>query len=388
MYLDGVLVNSIDTSSTFTSIAAHGDEGFIGGTTGGSAFGTETGSFDGLIDEFRITTTTLDPELIANLSTFTFNTAYYWSVLANDTINVVNEERQFLVDTPNADIEIINISTGPLLEGVNTTISAYVNNTGTTIENDVLVEFIIDGTISINRTINTSPGVINEVNISYFLEAGTTQVDVSVDPTDVIIEIDETNNDESENITISSWAIYYGVLDLERVVGNNNSASVFTWFEEDATGSIYVIDSDATINFANLYALGRNTSNENSTNDFLEVDQALNLTGRDDSISTLFSIDLSTPRETRTFTIDANTYLNVPVTNTTNSSTFQTGILWDATSDTTGEYDENETLVFIANVEHQLQGLYGIYDYELRVPFELARTEGVVNTLDVFVELE
>ena len=65
-----------------------------------------------------------------------------------------------------------------------------------------------------------------------------------------------------------------------------------------------------------------------------------------------------------------------------------TTMLDDSIPLTTGEYDENETLIFITTVEHNLPGAYGVYDYELRVPSALSRSVGGSDTLDLYIELE
>jgi hypothetical protein len=86
LYLDGVLVNSTDTSSDYTSIAGHSNEGALGATWDSNAFGTLSGNFQGLIDEVQITTD-VKPESFFASKFFTSKKTYYWKAELNDSFN-------------------------------------------------------------------------------------------------------------------------------------------------------------------------------------------------------------------------------------------------------------------------------------------------------------
>jgi len=136
--------------------------------------------------------------------------------------------------------------------------------------------------------------------------------------------------------------------------------------------------------------LGRNTSIQPSSSDFSELDTVLGTSAYPDSVNALYSSDGSAPYST----IDRNVYKvpiqYVPIANSTNSSTFVTGILWDSSQDGgAGQFDpaENEDVIFIAPVSDDSVGSYGTYDYEIMLPAPLATYKGTENTVDIYVEL-
>jgi hypothetical protein len=78
----------------------------------------------------------------------------------------------------------------------------------------------------------------------------------------------------------------------------------------------------------------------------------------------------------------------VSVINSTNSSAFQTGILWDYSDGNTGEYNGTQDLVFISRISPRTVSKYGTYDYEIRVPAMLRQyRESNYNTVSFYAEL-
>ncbi len=79
--------------------------------------------------------------------------------------------------------------------------------------------------------------------------------------------------------------------------------------------------------------------------------------------------------------------LSVPIVESTNTSAFVTGILWDAADDTgDGEYDaaDREDLVFVTRINASQQGGYGTYDYEVRVPSMLGGYAGADGAVAIY----
>jgi len=104
-----------------------------------------------------------------------------------------------------------------------------------------------------------------------------------------------------------------------------------------------------------------------------------------DSVSILFE-----NRSYRNFTIHQRLIENVPVINSTNNSNFVTGILWDMSDDTDGEFsiDDKEDLVFVSNINKEKEGAYGTYDYELKIPVRLREYEkDDMNNVYLYYEL-
>jgi len=81
----------------------------------------------------------------------------------------------------------------------------------------------------------------------------------------------------------------------------------------------------------------------------------------------------------------------VPVVNSTNTSSFKTGILWDLADDNSGnlQFDttDAEDLVFVTNINVSTQGKYGVYDYEIRIPAELRSYKGFEDKVVFYTEI-
>lgn len=135
-----------------------------------------------------------------------------------------------------------------------------------------------------------------------------------------------------------------------------------------------------------LLAIGRNTSGQQSSADFFELDAALGL-AVEDNISSRFSTDGSQAYHTRNMSIYAHDVAHVPVMNSTVTSSFQTGLLWDASSDVDGEYSGSEDIVFVAGINVSQAGAYGMYDYEITVPATLRDQDPGESSLTFYVEI-
>jgi hypothetical protein len=163
--------------------------------------------------------------------------------------------------------------------------------------------------------------------------------------------------------------------------------------EWDAIGyNIYGVNTNSSPNivWSSLLALGRNTSIEPSTSDFSELDTVLGTSAYPDSVTAVYSTDGTTPYTTINRSVYKVPVHYVPVANSTNSSTFVTGILWDSSQDGgSGQFNpgDNEDVVFIAPASPGSTGAYGTYDYEIRLPAPLATYKGTENTVDIYVEL-
>lgn len=394
MYLDNVLVDSTNTSASYTTISAHTDEAGLGGPNGGGAFGTETGTFDGLIDEFRITTSALSQVEIDELYVLQENNAYYWTINASDNYEYLLSPNNFLINDTVTDIAILDshiiFNPTTTIEGTNTTIFATINNTGNDVVQSILIRFndTTLGTTIGNRTITELlPGENETVNITYLASLGSHNITIYIDANNSITEDDENNNNASKWLNVSAWHTFYGSM-FEQTVLEGGTTTFYQWAVQDVTtGNIYAADSDATIDWNALQALTRNTTNNTASEDLGEADIALGLTSFN-TITSKYGIDNSTPQTTTTFTTYGSIINNVPVMNSTTTSSFQTGILWDMNDDTgDGEYDGTESLIFMTTINPDAIGTYGTYDYELTIPSALQTTEGASDTTYFYVEI-
>ena len=216
---------------------------------------------------------------------------------------------------------------------------------------------------------------------------GLHEIWVVVDPDNLIVELTETNNNASKNLTISSWHIIYGQSLGDLVIQDLQNISVFGWHVNiSGSGNIFAIDYDSSITWDNMTAIGVDLDGNQQMNDFEEIDATLGSTNFTDSVNSTFTVN-SAPRNKTSFVVFSSTITNVSVANSTNNSNFMTGILWDS-SDGGVEYNTSQDLIFITKINPNKQGAYGMYDYEIRIPSELKKyISGDQYSIALYVEL-
>ncbi|RMD65843.1 hypothetical protein D6817_05360, partial [Candidatus Pacearchaeota archaeon] len=307
------------------------------------------------------------------------------------------------------DVEVnssdISFDNSTLIEGHNVTVSVNVRNTGRADVYNVVVQ-IFDGDpgqggsqIGSNRTIDSlGAGNSSIVNFSEFVPAlGPNTIVAIVDPplaTNGSIEEDnETNNNASAVFDMPAYQVLYGNVYGDLIIADNSSTQLSNWTNVSSPeGNIFVADSETTsgINFGALQALGKGTNGGKAPNDFSELDSLLNMSNFADSIANLYTSDGSTPRQTRNFIVFNRLITDVPIINSTNTTYFVTGILWDTSDDSNGQFDtsEQEDVVFITEINHSQAGAYGTYDYEIKYPVLLRSYYGPdKEQVNLYVEL-
>ncbi|MFP4403497.1 MAG: LamG-like jellyroll fold domain-containing protein [Candidatus Woesearchaeota archaeon] len=197
------------------------------------------------------------------------------------------------------------------------------------------------------------------------------------------------NNTEAITFNIDKYPynIFYGNATANLMLGFDNN--IFYEYNKPTIKNIYAIDIDSNINYDHLIPIGRNIHNNPASNDFYKLDVLLNLTNRSDSIKNLFATDNSTPKQTDTFNIYGRVVENVPIINSTNNSNFITGILWDSYNTISEEFDINEkqNIVFITKYNEEKQGKYGIYGYEIKIPYTLGNYSKSNNNIVFYKEI-
>ena len=290
------------------------------------------------------------------------------------------------------DLSIKNITfnmTSPK-EGENITITVNVTNSGGAAINSFNVQLnrsMWNGTnwvfqSSETKTASISGNSYSLVNFSWIAKPGTYNFTAYVDPDNSISESNETNNEYSTNYTVPEWEIFYGQTNTTIVLADSNNKNFTFWMPAVSSGYMFFADSDAQVNFTALKPL-------NGTNDLKEADEALNITGFNDSIENLWDKNHDGhPDEFMNITIRGREIDNVPVVNSTNSSNFKTGLLWDSsTGDSSTEYDGTQTLIVMTKIQNDLQGKYGTYDYEVRVPSALKNQVGTTPEISIYLQL-
>ena len=228
----------------------------------------------------------------------------------------------------------------------------------------------------------------NQTNVSWNAKIGATNIFVFADYDLQINEENESNNKANRTLSVNAWQEIYGNTSVNKIIGNATN-NISKWFNETSLeGNIFVTDSESSINWLSLQAIGKTKDGGDSSNDFLEIDELLNMTSYEDSVSNVFS-DNQIPKNTQDILVHQKEILGVPIINSTNNSNFTTGILWDTSGDTqgaNGEFDsgDKESIVFIARINRDSLGAYGTYDYEIKVPSKL-REFDPLDTQEIYL---
>ena len=276
------------------------------------------------------------------------------------------------------------------IEGENITLNVTIHNLGNESANNLLVEFF-DDTLNLgNSTVNFLPFSSASVIQFWRAEIGPHDISVRIDPTNTFTESNETNNNVAKRISISAYQTYVGIVRSFTTLGFESSIL----FTKETNGcNLLIADSDSNVDFSALQALRSREDSGNALDDFIDADSLLGMTLFEDSITATW--DGKSPKKTgtKTLIVSNETISNVPIINSTNSTFFRTGILWDTSDDTqgnNGQFDINnkEDLVFIANINQSTVGKFGIYDYEIKIPALLRDYKPGSSTVDFFIDLD
>ncbi|MCK4670720.1 MAG: hypothetical protein KAT43_05965, partial [Nanoarchaeota archaeon] len=410
IYVDG----NVDASYIMTKTTTPTSNLFIGK----SAF--DTTPFNGTIDEVMIYNRSLSAEqiwalyqnrtdlIVANETQV--NDTWYACITPNDQDpdGVENCSNNVTIGAAAAAVDLyVNASliffndTNPD-EGENITINATISNLEGDSATNVIVQFFEGGNettgtqINGNITINISGSSAVVVNITHNAPIGNNTITVVVDPptatNGLITEFNESNNVAAVQLHAKAYHIFWGQISGNISLADASGDTMYSWTVASPKGVIYVADSDSGINFLTLQALGKNTTGANATTDFSDADANLNMTDFNDSISLLWTgSNGSVANFTKTFNLTTILIDDVPIINTTNESSFVTGIVWDYSDDTSdGEYDtsDREDLLFITNISNNAPSQYGAIDYEIRIPALLRAYDSGTSSVTFYVELE
>lgn len=327
---------------------------------------------------------------------------YKWGVRCYDWQGNLGESSYLLLTVTDPDIyvnsSLIFLSKQSPQESDNITINATIQNIGNENASNVVVQFWernlwgAEAQLGTNITINLTRGGSRAVSLNYTVKVGVHEIIVRADPplalNGSIDEANESNNEGNTTISVPIWQIAYGDVVNTIVLAASQAGMVASWFNASfLTGNLYAADSDSSVSWSSLLALSRNSSGALRMDDFEELDSALNYSGLPDSVNSTYTAGGSV-RNTTTFLVFGKNITGVPIANSTNSSLFYTGILWDS-SDGTPEYNGTQDVVFVTNVRAAAQGKYGVYNYEIRMPANLKSyvKPSTGNEIDFYVEL-
>lgn len=202
------------------------------------------------------------------------------------------------------------------------------------------------------------------VNFTFTAGLGLYNHSIEADIDDDINETNESNNFGSKQFEVSSYQILYGARESVYTLGEGK-APIKNWDQDMPSGNLFYADEEASYSLGDLMPL-------NESGDLSEADKVLNISGNPDSL--VKSYDRNSDGfsdKTKCYSIIDKNVCDVPVVNSTNSSNFVTGILYD--SDDGIGYDGTQDLVFVSEAYNKTrQGLYGNYVYESRIPSTLS----------------
>ena len=282
------------------------------------------------------------------------------------------------------------------IEKENISISAKIFNLGCADSGSFLVGFYegdpaLGGSqIGSNQSLSLLSGENKTVNVSWQALIGPTNIFVLADVAGSISEDNETDNKANRTIEVGGWQEVYGTLNSNKILADSSKLKLDFWINESiTTGEIFASDSEASISWDSLKAIGKNGTGFSTGDDFNEIDLILGMSNFNDSVTRIFTTDGNSPRDTDNFTVSGKEIVGVPIVNSTNSSNFVTGILWDSADDSDGEFSssDNEDLVFVTKISPKSPGKYGTYDYEIRIPARL-RAQNQTNTNIVYFYYE
>jgi hypothetical protein len=312
---------------------------------------------------------TIDEEGIWNFTCYSEDAA--GNIKHQTSSNIAAYLQQPNLQILNNNIQFDNPSP---LENENITINVTINNTGCVASANVLIKFYNGDPLQSGTEIGT-PQILSILNFSsqetsttYQAQIGKTSIYVFADANTSIDESNESNNIAYQTLDTPSWQVLYGSIETSIILGSKNS-SIDAWGNTSVfEGNVFISDSESQIDWTSLIAIGKKTDESDSPNDFEKIDTFLGTSSYEDSISNKFSSATS-----ETFLVHNQNITSVKTIQSTDNDNFKTGILWDFSDDTNGEFgvSEQEDIVFVSKVNRNSLGKYGTYDYEVIVPAKL-----------------
>ena len=317
-----------------------------------------------------------------------------WTFICNSTDfagnTAINNNLSLVAHSVEADLKIssqdISINPSNPVEGQIVKINSTIYNEGCTDVDSFLTGFYDgnphSGGLQIGNNQTASLFALSSVlvNITWIPDIGSHQLYVLADVGNIALELNESNNLANLFFSLYSWHTFYGNISIERILASSNLFNMSLWLNNSLfSGNIYVADVESEVSWASLKPFGKNISESNTTNDFVDIDTIFSMNSFNDSISNIFTLDGSIARNISQFTIQGTSVESVPIIPSTNTTSFITGILWDSSDDLLdGEFsqDDEEDIIFVSKVNHSTEGAYGVYDYEIRVPARLREYKG------------
>jgi parallel beta-helix repeat protein len=181
------------------------------------------------------------------------------------------------------------------------------------------------------------------------------------------------------------WQEFFGNITGKQFLAPNNSQALYSWKWNGSSGEVFVFNSGVSISWANITAIGRNTTGGSSTTDFTTLDTLLSMTGSPDNITGLYSTS-GTPKTTVNMTIYGRPVPYVPLANSSSASsnsTSTTGILWDDSTNTGGHFASGSNVIFVTQINNTAAN-----EYDIRVPSHLSTYGSASGMVQFWVEMD
>lgn len=326
---------------------------------------------------------------------------HYWNITCSDDAanRNVSATWRFYILLPDLTITSLSFNSSAPVENETVLVNATVSNTGErNVTSNITVEFwlgdpSLGGTLLSNQTL-AGLSIGENITLNTTLQAiiGLNQIFVIIDPPLATNgsheELNESNNMMNLDFWVGLYEVFAGGSINELRISDASIVAAFSWNQSETTGSnVFVADSESAIAFTSLHAIGLNTTNGTAvgTDDFEEIDARMNTTSLNDSVNLTWKSG-GVPLGYRNITAYKRSIIQVPVINSTNTSSFTTGILWDA-SDGGTRYNGTQDVVFITAMNQSMAGQYGTYDYEIKVPAKLRDYIAGGGTVTFYTEL-
>lgn len=369
----------------------------------GGATNITGGTFSGGQVSWSLSSGTLDPDESGIWSyIFTADTTkreeYSVSFLINDTstssgstdssVYNITYDQELLINRSKMSTSAEEAAEDDIVQ-----INATIENLGINDANnlDIEIEDNLTGNTIYQRTINVSAESSYLLVYNWTAEIGSHtlifKADTPLASGGNIDEHNESDNKANVTINVSNWHTFYGDIQGNMTLATS-SGPIMNWEVSDLIGNIYIADSDSEIDWGSLKAMGRDSANASSFEDFHEADLAINLSQFKDSINATFT-ENDAIRASRGYEVFDSNITDVPIVNSTNTSSFRTGMLWDMSDSGDGSFDDTdaEDIVFITEINEDTEGKNGVHDYEIRVPRRLATYKGTTDSLEVYAEI-
>lgn len=287
---------------------------------------------------------------------------------------------------PDIKINNLTFSSQNLTEGQNYELNVNISNPGEADISSAVIEAQkegFNGTYFLENTqqklVSIPSGISKVVGFQFIAEPGFHRFNVTADPEEIIQESDESNNFNQTTNKLSSYQILHGASKERLDLANKQNFSIRTWSPDNVNNTLYFTDSDISFSTSNLLPL-------NQSGDLEEADQALNLLGHNDSLKTLYDDNKDGKADfTGCIPVSGSKLCDVPLINSTNTTSFRTGILH--VSPSSNPYQGDEDLVFVTRTNSSKTGKFGNYDYEARIPFSLENQKPPQNKVSVYREI-